>query len=492
MRDPETREREIYLLSEFIAAAEAYDLEPAARPPQGLVRAACLTARRHRVDRVVDGVEEGLRGAPESGGEAELLRLGGLAGEPWRELGAWREARWVAASVEAAWRLASPTAVAALREVEAAATDPARRQCAAVVRQLLGARRLKAEGAHAAAIAACDAAATSAAGNRLLQALAVELKSDAFRDIGDAAGEKESLDEEQGLFSDLPGGMVEEAGRLEALATEVGPSSARRAGELLVHASRRAVLSERRGDTEGAREIFRQFVRCGRRHWIDPEQPHLGSIQERMARLEAPPPTASDGRRPIRVHEPDRGYAGLEATSVGRVLSEIEGSAGGAAHLVLLAPITGRECRFAFDPSFGAPETQLTERLTALADEPQFRGLGLGAWLGEENAHGARGGDPVLVVEHGVRERPLDALVFAVRLSVVGADVQVAVHPALKGEAGETRALREVLSGPVATDVQTVPGFETLKDRVIKAVADAGQTLSSRAEARRADEHEDS
>jgi len=159
-----------------------------------LLQATRLRARGHRVDRIVDGLEEEMRDGSRTPGEATVARLATLGEEPWAELGGWREARWVAASVEAAWRSpSSPAARALLRAAVSGAVGSERRQCAAVVRQLLTAKSLTAAGSHPAAIAACDDAAQLAAGNRHLQALALEMRGDTFREIDDADGEVDSL-----------------------------------------------------------------------------------------------------------------------------------------------------------------------------------------------------------------------------------------------------------------------------------------------------------
>ena len=492
MNAAESREREIHLLGEFIEAATECGSVSADGARKDLLQATRLRARGHRVDRIVDGLEEEMRDGSRTPGEATVARLATLGEERWAELGGWREARWVAASVEAAWRSpSSPAARALLRAAVSGAVGSEHRQCAGVVRELLTAKSLTAAGSHPAAIAACDDAARLAAGNRHLQALALEMRGDTFREIDDADGEMDSLVDEDRVFANLPGGMVEEAGRLEVLAADVGPSSTRRAGELLAHASRLGVLLTRRGDVAGARRVFGQFLRCGRRHWVDPGQPQLGTIQERLERLNASPISAGDGRRVIRVHEPERGYAGVEAASIGRVVADIETTAGDVVHLVVLAPVTGRECRFSFDPSHGGPETQLMELLVAVVGEREYAGLGLRVWCAESGGDGFHNGEPWLVVEHGSRERSLDGLVFGIRLAVLGAELQVSVYAGVEGSSREMERVVGTLRELAARDLIGIPGFETLKDRVTAALAKAGQALTSRADARRDSEFED-
>lgn len=488
----ETRDREIHLLGEVIDAAVEWRPAEDRRTPPEVLSAVLLCARGHRVDRIVDGADEAMRDPFMVPGEDLLGRLAGLAGEPWGEMGGRREARWVAASVEAAWRSPySASARALVQATESGAGAATHRQLAVVVRHLLAARSLRGEGAHAAAIAACNEAVAVAERNRHLKALALETRADIFAEIGGAVGERASLLEEDGLFSDLAGGMIEEAGRLEALALDVGPSSSRRAGEILAHASRLIVLLEKRGELAGAQRLYGQFLRCGRHRWVDPGHAYLGTIEERIERLAAPPVSPGDGRRAIRVHQPEHGYAGLDPESVVRVARDIETTVDEVTHLVLLAPVTGRECRFEFDASHGDAETQLAERIVAVAAEQTYKGLSLRTWCGEASAAGGGPGQLFLIVEHGLSEQPLARLAFGVRLSLLGGEVQVSIHAAIQGPSQQAAHLVETLRSLAAQDLAAVSGFETLKDRVIGVVAEAGRTLASRAEARRDDAFED-
>lgn len=492
MRSTTDCERKIQVLGEAVEAFGEYSALQGEGDVKDLFRSAQLLARGYRVDRTLDAVEETLRDEATTPDDAGLARLEALGGEPWVELGGWRETRWVAASVEAAWRrgLSAPVQ-ALLRTAATCAAGQSRRQCAAVVRELVSARSLKAEGAHPAAIAACEEAVRLATGSPHLEALALETKADTFGEIGDPAGEAASLLEEDRVFATLPGGMVGEAGRQDAMSRVVGPSSKRRTGELLAHASRLAVLLTKAGDTVGARRVLEQFRRCGRREWVDPARPELGSVEERLQRLDTRSKVPYEGKTPITVHEPERGYAGLDFESVERVLREVEASEAGSVHLIVLAEVPCREMRFCFDPSLGTADAQLAGRLGVVMAEPDCASLGLRVWPARAKSRGAGKGSDWLVVEHGSPESPVAGLVFGVCLSILGSEVQVSLYAALAGLSRDVQALAEALRGGLARDLAAIPGYETLKDRVNGALAVAGRTLSSRAEARRDDGIED-
>lgn len=120
---------------------------------------------------------------------------------------------------------------------------------------------------------------------------------------------------------------------------------------------------------EQAKAIYNQFLNLGLHAWVDPEAAWLGTIEQRLAKMQPQrtcPEESAQQLNSIWVIEPEQSWGRPSDAAIDQVCAELATLPANCPGVVLAGRMRLNECRFPYSRAHGAPLVQIHRSLTDL------------------------------------------------------------------------------------------------------------------------------
>ncbi len=278
-------------------------------------------------------------------------------------------------------------------------------------------------------------------------------------------------------------GAVEFAVKMANASGNSGLTSKGRTDRFLQLSSMLAELHGRFGDHHRERATLERFVRHGYPDWEDTERPGSGTIRDRLRHgtVEAIPVLAERSSRKdqLTLIRPDRVGEHVSRDDAEMSVAVLF-SDGGAAKAIDLAALKIVECCFPTVPADGSVTTDLRQSIVETSAGNGFTRLGLTAKeVSVVLGHPANGGEPWIVLRHGVTDHNLEGIAFGIRPVVVGEQLQVDARALYVPSWRELPITRNQVVDLLVGHLDEVPGYQALATQVVDMVVSAAKRLSN-------------
>ena len=315
-----------------------------------------------------------------------------------------------------------------------------------------------------------------------LRVLALELQSDAFRQMGDLEREQGALEDWENVLRALPNGPCDLAVIAETTGSSSVISGGGRSEEILRHFSRLAELYESDTDSRGfAKGIYKKFLNTAHHHWVDPSIGSEDSIEKRLERLMGAKSVSFDRHHAAGtvVVDPDRSYGRVVESSVDPLLDELESKGDAACVAIVVGLVDMKERQFRVSSGSRPALDLLCEEIQLLLNAGQKPYLGL---IADEEAICWRGqATKWITLAHGLESHEMRSLSFALKVEPVGDRIELSMHVLARYPLPLKSAQRAGLSELLRGKLSEFGGFAALQDVVLELVKRAARRVEQKA-----------
>jgi hypothetical protein len=355
------------------------------------------------------------------------------------------------------------------------------------LKRLLQARSELQTGRSDVAVRVCQALDHETKPGDPLKVLALELQSDAFRQLSDLEREQKVLEDWEYLLRSLPNGPCDLAVGAETTSTSPGILGESRSEEILQHYSRLALLYERDPKARRyAKGIYAKFLNTAYHKWVDPTVKEMGSIEQRLACMEREIPGAEYGPRPdppkpagMAIIEPGRSYGRVSDKALEDLLKQLTTMPVAAYCAVVIGQVDMKEQEFRIQESLGTPLAQLLHEMSLIITEgspnlftfqPEKTSV---LWKGQPMEW--------LVLSHQEQAPDIRSLSFGLRLDKVGEHIVLALYALFKYRPPLSPDAQDELAGVLRKKLEELGGYNAIEGMVVELVKRAAKRVDQKA-----------
>lgn len=319
-----------------------------------------------------------------------------------------------------------------------------------------------------------------------LKVLALELQSDAFRQMGDSVRELKVLEDWECLLMGMANGPCDLAVAAETTGASPGISGGARSEEILLHYSRLARLYEATPDTRAyAKGIYCKFLNTAYHKWLDSEAADCGTIEQRLARLSTSKPEqgrtedAPVPRSGLAIIEPARTYGRITDGVIDDMLKELPASTSTYC-AVVVNPVNVKVRQFRVLSSADSPINQMLQEMRAILEDQD---AGVFRILQCELTPVVWKAQPMewIVVTHSENAPEIRPLSFGVRADKVGDQMDLAVYALYTYQPPLAVDSREELAAILRKKSAELGGYGALESLVLDLIKKAAHRVDLKA-----------